>query len=63
MNGDGVANYYVIFFRNGGKMNIAGRIFHNYEQARAYADTIEESHKPVVVKTVDEGENNASTSN
>jgi len=44
-------SYYVIYFSEGGKMRIVGRTFHTYEQARYYADTIESSREPIVVKS------------
>ena len=46
------STYYVIYFSKGGKMHVAGRLFHNYEQAASYAGTIANEYKPVVTKGV-----------
>ena len=56
MNNTTNSSYYVIYFSNGGKMRVAGRLFHNYMQAIDYAKTIAGNRKPTVVKAVTKGE-------
>ena len=46
------SSYYVIYFSTGGKMRVAGRLFHNFPQAKIYADTIANNRTPVIVKAV-----------